>query len=258
MHSINESLLSDVVNKIKNLPDFGEIKKKFKDVTGVDLESKVDITDDSSSVKYTGKVDFNNGGFTSEQKENIKTLLSEMEKEGITDPYTQIGILSVIDKESGFKPQSEQDYSKTSNSTIRNIFGKRVRGYSEDKLTKLKSKPKSFFNIVYANMIGNDGPKSGDGYKYRGRGFNQLTGKGNYEKYGSLIGVNLVENPDKLNEGKVAAKVALYFLTKGKSDFPKFNSKEDAAAYFSKVNAGGKSGSHTSKSLNSSRKFNIK
>jgi predicted chitinase len=258
MYSINESLLSDVVDKIKNLPDFEDIKNKFKEVTGIDIESKVgDIGKIKSDVKYEGKVDYSKGGFDGQQKQNIKYLLSEMEKKGIKDPYTQIGILSVISKECNFKPKSEVYYSDTPNSRIRKIFGKRVKGYSEQELDRLKSNPKKFFNKVYANIIGNGDVGSGDGYKYRGRGFNQLTGKGNYQKYGSLAGVDIVSNPDMLNREDVAAKVALQFLTKGKTDFPDFKSKKEAAEYFADINAGGTSG-HRSNAVKASEKFDIK
>jgi predicted chitinase len=258
MYSINESLLSDVVDKIKDLPDFENIKKKFKEVTGIDLESKVNIGGKSSNTNYKGKVDFSRGGFSSEQKENIEYLLSEMEKKGIKDPYTQIGILSVIMKETNFIQKSEVDYSDTANSRIRNTFGKRVRKYSDEQLNKLKANPKRFFNVVYANIIGNGDVESGDGYKYRGRGFNQLTGKGNYRKYGSLAGIDLVSNPDKLNDREVAVKVALQFLTKGKTDFPKFDSKKEAAEYFADINAGGGTSTHRSNAVKASENFDIK
>ena len=257
MYSINESLLSDVVSKIKDLPDFDKIKTKFKEITGIDLESKVGQIK-KSDVKYSGKVDYSDGGFDSEQEQNIEYLLSEMQKKGITDPYTQIGILSVISKECNFKPKSEVDYSDTSNSRIRKIFGKRVAGYSEEQLNKLKSNPKKFFNKVYANIIGNGDVVSGDGYKYRGRGFNQLTGRGNYQKYGSLAGVDIVSNPDMLNREDVASKVALQFLTKGKTDFPKFDSKKEAAEYFADMNARSSKSGHRPEAVKASEKFDIK
>jgi predicted chitinase len=60
-------------------------------------------------------------------------------------------------------------------------------------------------------QLGNDQP--GDGYRYRGRGFVQLTGKSNYRKYGNAIGVDLVDNPDLALDPRTAAAVmAEYFL----------------------------------------------
>ncbi|MEK6882103.1 MAG: hypothetical protein AABY22_20975 [Nanoarchaeota archaeon] len=55
----------------------------------------------------------------------------------------------------------------------------------------------------------------GEGYKYRGAGFNQLTGKANYKKYGTLVGVDLVSNPEKINDVKVASDVVIEFFKNG-------------------------------------------
>ena len=63
-----------------------------------------------------------------------------MNKEGITDPYAQVGILSVIKKESGFKPKSEVSYRKTSNERLRKLFGKRLEKYSDSEKGKVKRK----------------------------------------------------------------------------------------------------------------------
>jgi hypothetical protein len=71
--------------------------------------------------------------------------------------------------------------------------------------------------VLYGNRadLGNTSP--GDGYKYRGRGFIQLTGKDAYQKVGKLIGIDLVNNPDLANEPSVAAKIvpAFYLAYKG-------------------------------------------
>lgn len=229
------------------------------DETIKDLEkAKSDSEKSDIDVTKTGDIDLSGGGFDGTQKENIKLLIDAMEEKGITNPHTQIGILSVIAKESGFKPKNEVDYSTTSNSRIRSIFGKRVSKYSDQELDSLKRDPKKFFNVVYGGRYGN-GPD--EGYKYRGRGFNQLTFKGNYKKYGDMIGVDLVGNPDSANDPRVAAKIALAFFTKGKpaSTFPEFTDKEEAATYFADINAGGSgASSHRDKAIAASEKFDIK
>lgn len=51
----------------------------------------------------------------------------------------------------------------------------------------------------------------GDGKRYKGRGLIQLTGKANYEKYGTLLGADLVENPDQLEQFPLALEVATAF-----------------------------------------------
>ena len=63
-------------------------------------------------------------------------------------------------------------------------------------------KPEKIANVVYANRMGNGDEASGDGYRYRGRGLIQLTGKDNYTKFASDMEVSLedavvwLETPD--------------------------------------------------------------
>jgi predicted chitinase len=86
-----------------------------------------------------------------------------------------------------------------------------------------------------------------EGYKYRGRGFNQLTFKGNYEYYGNCIGRDLVSDPEVVNQPQIAAEVAVAFFTKCKSadQLPDFTNEDDAINYFVDLNAGGTGGSET-------------
>jgi len=199
------------------------------------------------------------GNFDSEQQKNINLLIDKMNEAGITNPYTQVGILSVINKECNFKPKSEVSYATTSNSRIRKIFGKRVAGYSDSELDALKRDQRKFFNVVYAKTVGNQGGE--DGFMYRGRGFNQLTGIKNYEKYSRMIGMGdeLVKNPDLVNDPEIAAKIAIAFFTKGKSPstFPNFTDKKEAAEYFADINAGGTVSSHRAHAVAKIDNFDI-
>lgn len=232
---------------------------KSKNITSSDIKKFTDSYIDLGGPAMTGNV-LLKGNFDGIQRKNIAFLIDEMKKIGINNPYTQIGILSVISKESNFKPKGEASYATTSNSRIRTVFGSRVAGYSDSELNELKKDPKQFFNVVYAKTVGNQG--GDDGWMYRGRGFNQLTGIKNYEKYGRMIGMGdeLVKNPDLVNDPKISAKIALAFFTKGKSgsSFPNFNNKEDAANYFADINAGGHTSSHRKNALIASAKFDVK
>ena len=145
---------------------------------------------------------------SAEQKDNINILVDESKKAGITNPYAQAGLLSIISKESSFIPKQERAYNNTSNDRIRKVFGSRVAHFSEPELTTLKNDPKAFFDVVYGGRYHN---APDEGYKYRGRGFNQITFKSAYQKYGDKAGVNLVDNPDALLEPVPAAKVAVAF-----------------------------------------------
>ena len=56
--------------------------------------------------------------------------------------------------------------------------------------------PEKIANKVYASRMGNGSEQSGDGYKFRGRGYIQLTGKDNYKAFGDHIKVDLLTTPD--------------------------------------------------------------
>ena len=72
-------------------------------------------------------------------------------------------------------------------------------------------KPEMIANIVYSNRMGNGDKASGDGWKYRGRGYIQLTGKINYSQFGNFIGVDLLKEPD-LVVSKYALTSAAWFF----------------------------------------------
>jgi putative chitinase len=59
-----------------------------------------------------------------------------------------------------------------------------------------EKKPEKIANIVYADRMGNGNKNSGEGYKFRGRGYIQLTGKSNYKAFGDSIGIDIVANPE--------------------------------------------------------------
>ena len=141
---------------------------------------------------------------------NKDIIINELQAAGITNKYSVAAILAIIDKESGFKPQTEISYANTSNAKIKSIFEDRTKNLTDAVLNDLKKDPIKFFNFVYGGKYGNS---STEGYLYRGRGFNQLTYKGNYKVYSEVLKLNLVDNPDLVNDPKIAAKVvAAYFI----------------------------------------------
>jgi putative chitinase len=73
--------------------------------------------------------------------------------------------------------------------------------------------PQKIANKVYSNRMGNGTEASGDGYKFRGRGYIQLTGKDNYTAFGKSIGIDMTANPD-LVASQYALLSAAWFFTK--------------------------------------------
>jgi putative chitinase len=67
---------------------------------------------------------------------------------------------------------------------------------TEAKALEYERKPEKIANLVYGGRMGNGPEASGDGYKYRGRGFIQLTGKDNYAAFDKVVPENIVETPD--------------------------------------------------------------
>ena len=112
----------------------------------------------------------------------------------------------------GFKAFSENlNYGAKG---LRGIFGKY---FPTDALARAyERQPQKIANRVYANRMGNGPESSGDGWKYRGRGALQLTGKDNYQAFANYIGrPEVIDNPD-LVAGELCFESALWFFDKNK------------------------------------------
>lgn len=153
-----------------------------------------------------------------QQKENIQHILNACDIKGITNKFTKAAILSVVSKESNFIPKNEIGYSNTPNDRIRLIFGSRVKSLSDDELTNLKQHPEQFFDTIYGGRYGNT---NDEGYKYRGRGFNQLTFKDNYKKIASDIGIDIVSNPELMNNIEVSSLALVQYFYNAFKSIPK-------------------------------------
>ena len=97
---------------------------------------------------------------------------------------------------------------------LRGIFGKY---FPTDALAKAyERQPQKIANRVYANRMGNGDEASGDGWKYRGRGALQLTGKFSYQAFADYIGrPEVMTNPD-LVATELCFESALWFFDKNK------------------------------------------
>jgi putative chitinase len=96
---------------------------------------------------------------------------------------------------------------------LRSIFGKY---FPTDALAlAYERKPEKIANKVYANRMMNGDEASGDGYKFCGRGYIQLTGKENYTNFGKAIGVDLTATPDLVATQYPLLSAAWFFHKNG-------------------------------------------
>ncbi len=71
--------------------------------------------------------------------------------------------------------------------------------------------PDKIANFVYANQNGNGNEASGDGWRFKGRGYIQLTGRGNYKSFSKFIGEDCVTNPDLVSTKYPLASAGFFF-----------------------------------------------
>ena len=132
---------------------------------------------------------------------------------GLTDPPLVLGALATIRAETeGFVPIGELP-SRFNTASGGAPFG------------------------LYDRRLGNRQP--GDGQRYRGRGFVQLTGRANYERYGERIGARLVDLPELANAPEIAALLLAEFLRDHADAFREAIGRQDYRAARKLVNGGG-------------------
>jgi putative chitinase len=132
-------------------------------------------------------------------------------KFGITTNLRLAHFLAQCGHESGgFKAVTENlNYSADG---LVKIFGKyfnstTAAGYARN--------PEKIASKVYASRMGNGNEASKEGFKFRGRGYIQLTGKENYTKFGKFIGEDIASNPDLVATKYPLASAAFFFNSNG-------------------------------------------
>jgi putative chitinase len=86
---------------------------------------------------------------------------------------------------------------------------------TEEKAKLYERKPEKIANLVYGARMGNGPESSGDGYKFRGRGYIQLTGKDNYTAFGKAINEDIAANPDLVATKYPLLSAAWFFNKNG-------------------------------------------
>lgn len=171
------------------------------------------------ALKVTPPADWKGNRAAAEK--NIQYLIAACQKYGLATKEQQAALLGIVGGECGWIPQ-EESCQYSSPSRLCEIFKTTFKGDTSlaEKYCNWtkgnKGSKDEFFNFVYdpannGRQLGNSQP--GDGGKYYGRGFIQLTGRANYQRYALLSGHKIDTNPDLLNsDPKVSAEIAVLYL----------------------------------------------
>jgi putative chitinase len=138
--------------------------------------------------------------------DDVSAQLTQTTFDDLT-PLRLAHFLAQCDHESGGFKHVEENLNYSAK-RIKEIFGSRIHqgeydyyAYDDEKLA----------NRAYADRLGNGNESSGDGWKYRGRGYIQITGKDNYNHAGFCLGRNFLENPDLVAQAYPLATAAWFF-----------------------------------------------
>jgi len=160
-----------------------------------------------------------------------KKYKSLFERYGLNTKLRIAHFMAQIEHESGLKPISENlNYSAQG---LMQTFSKY---FNTNQSLLYARKPEKIANRVYANRMGNGNEASGEGWKYRGRGFLQITGKINYHQLANDTDLDCLKNPDLLLEEANAMISAMWFWNK--SNLNTLADKDDLKGITRKVNGG--------------------
>lgn len=166
----------------------------------------------------------------------IDSIPEVASKFGINTPLRVAHFLAQCGHESGgFKVTSENlNYSAKG---LRGIFKKY---FPTDSIANAyQRQPQKIANKVYANRMANGSEASGDGYKFRGRGYIQLTGRDNYTQFGKAIGVDIPNNPDLVSSKYALASAAWFWSKNGLNKLADAGASDSAVTSITKrVNGG--------------------
>jgi putative chitinase len=86
---------------------------------------------------------------------------------------------------------------------------------TEEKAKLYERKPEKIANLVYGARMGNGPEASGEGWKFRGRGYIQLTGKDNYKAFDAVVAESIIDNPDLVATKYPLLSAAWFFHKNG-------------------------------------------
>ena len=133
-----------------------------------------------------------------------------------------------------------------SSDALRKVFGKYFR--TREDADAYARNPEKIANRVYANRMGNGDERSGDGWKYRGRGLIQLTGRANYQAFAQWIGdERVVDDPDLVCTDYAVHSAVFFWVV---NDLNRLADKDDVVSLTARVSGGANGLAHRRELLN--------
>ena len=135
------------------------------------------------------------------------------ERFGILTPLQQASWIGQCGHECGNFRIMEENLNYRA-ATLLKLFPrtpKRAWGFTPEEAAAYEKQPKRIANRIYGNRMGNRDEASGDGFRFRGSGFLQLTGHSNFYHAGKALGVDFVMEPELVRTPKYAAQTAGWF-----------------------------------------------
>lgn len=119
-------------------------------------------------------------------------MVAVVSKYNITSPLRLAHFMAQAAHESGNFRLVVENLNYSAEGLLRTF----PRHFNAGNVQQYARNPEKIANRAYANRMGNGNEQSGDGFKFRGRGYLQLTGKSNYSEFSRFIGADCVANPD--------------------------------------------------------------
>ena len=138
----------------------------------------------------------------------IAELPTIIEKSNITTANRLAHFLSQCSHESGGFTVLRENLNYSADG-LRRVFPKYFP--TPEIAAQFARQPEKIANKVYASRMGNGAEASGDGYKFRGRGFIQLTGHDNYKAFGTFLNEDILSNPDLVATKYPLLSAAFFF-----------------------------------------------
>jgi putative chitinase len=102
----------------------------------------------------------------------------------------------------GGRPSELQENMHYSAERMRQVWPRRFKMMSDADLAPMVGNPEALADSVYGSRMGNNQP--GDGFRFRGQGLSQLTGRDNYAKLSPIVGIDLIAHPEALLDPSTA------------------------------------------------------